>query len=253
MSIGIGEKTYMNWTTWNRHLYAAWAPFYDILVSMLEDKRRRSLELAGIHEDEQVLLLGAGTGLDLNYLPRNLKPTAIDITPAMIRRLRQRAERLNMQVSATVMDGQALLFEDGTFDVVVLHFVLAVMPEPQRALDEAVRVLRPGGRLVILNKCMKDDQTPSIAVRCVNKISRLVATDITFKLKPVLNHPRLNAVHVEQVGFGGLFKIAILEKHSAPVDVPGHHPGVKQSAPDLPPASYTASQTTAFHHPEPAA
>lgn len=243
----------MNWTTWNRHLYAAWAPFYDVLVAMLDDKRQRSLALADIQPDEKVLLLGAGTGLDLNYLPQQLHPTAIDITPAMIKRLRLRAQRLKMDVDARVMDGQSLAFDDGIFDVVILHFVLAVIPDPERALNEAVRVLRPGGRLVVLNKFLRDEHQPSLALRCANKLTRLLATDITYKLKPILQTPGLSCTHVEQVGLGGLFKIAILEK----TDVATPSVDVATESVEVMPGNYIdqparAAARSAGNYPKPA-
>lgn len=204
----------MNWTTWYRHLYALWAPFYDVLVSVLEDKRRQSLKLANIQENESILILGAGTGLDLPYLPRASRPKAVDICPAMMKRLTSRAERLGMDVDAQIMDGQNLLYEDETFDVVILHFVLAVIPDPQKAVQEAIRVTKPGGRLVILNKFLDDDRKPSVALKAANAVARLVATDITFKLRPILETPGLETRHVERLGIGGFFKLAILEKTS---------------------------------------
>lgn len=221
----------MNWTTWNRHLYAAWAPFYDVLVKVLEDKRRQSLKLANIQPDENVLIMGAGTGLDLEYLPVEMRPTAIDICPAMIKRLDKRAARLGMSVDARIMDGQNLDFADNTFDVVLLHFVLAVIPDPKKALQEAIRVTRPGGRLVILNKFLHDERKPSLALKSANSIARLLATDITFKLRPILQTPGLKAQHVEQIGLGGFFKIAILEK-TEQVEPQATETSVIQTAPE---------------------
>lgn len=202
----------MNMTNWNRHLYAAWAPVYDQLVAVLEDKRKKSLEIAAIQPGEKVLLLGAGTGLDLPYLPPSGQITAIDITPGMIKRLRMRAERLKMNVDARVMDGQSLDLPDGEFDVVVLHFVLAVIPDPAKAMREATRVLRPGGRAIILNKFCKDDSHPSFIIRNANRLAKLLLTDITCQLKPLISASGLQRKYVEEVGFGGVFKIAVLTK-----------------------------------------
>lgn len=206
----------INMTDWNRHVYAAWAPVYDQLVAVLEEKRRKSLEIADIQRGEKVLLLGAGTGLDLPYLPPSAEITAIDITPGMIKRLKTRAERLGINVDARVMDGQSLDFPDDSFDVVVLHFVLAVIPEPTRAIQEASRVLRPGGRAIILNKFCKDGSHPSFFIRIANRIARLLLTDITCQLKPLITASGLRRDYVEEIGFGGVFKIAILKKE--PVD-----------------------------------
>lgn len=208
----------LNLTEWNRLLYAAWAPFYDVLVLSLEGKRRKSLELAKVQSTEKVLLIGAGTGLDLKYLHHTADLSAIDITPAMLKRLRARADTLGIQVDAQIMDAQEMDFPDNSFDVVILHFVLAVIPDPVRAIKEVKRVLRPGGRAVILNKFVKDGSEPSVALRLTNKVVRLLATDITCQLAPIINASGMNEVYEEKIGLGGFFKIAILQKEAADYD-----------------------------------
>ncbi len=207
-------------TDWNRIIYAAWAPFYDVLVMALESKRKKSLELARIKPTENVLLLGAGTGLDLKYLPRDASVSAVDITPGMIKRLKKRSDDLGMKVNAQVMDGQALDFPDNSFDVVVLHFVLAVIPNRSLAIKEAARVLRPGGRAVILNKFAKDLSTPSIALRMTNQVARLVITDITCQLAPIVAASGMTKTYEEELGVGGFFKIAVLQKDFVPSPQP---------------------------------
>jgi len=202
----------VNWTQWNRILYSGWAPFYDLLVTGLEDKRRTSLQLADVKPGERVLLLGAGTGLDLKYLPKNAEITAIDITPGMITRLEKRAEKLNLTVDARVMDGQNLEFNSDSFDVVILHFVLAVIPNPTRTIREAQRVLRTGGRAIILNKFAKDEADPSLLLRCANRIARPLITDITVQLAPLVEASGMERVYEKKIGFAGLFKMAILQK-----------------------------------------
>lgn len=209
------EKLMFDASNWNRVRYAVWAPFYDVLVGMLEEKRRRSIELAALQPGEQVLMLGAGTGLDLEYIAPGPRITAIDITPAMISRLRKRASRLKLDVEARVMDGQQLEFPDASFDVVILHFVLAVMPDPARALREVSRVLRPDGRVIVLNKFVPDDRQPSFLSRLLNPLVRIVATDLTCKLGPLLAASDLRIRYQELTGFRGCFKIAILKKEPA--------------------------------------
>ena len=75
-------------------------------------------------------IVGAGTGLDLPLLCPGLQLTAVDLTPAMIRRLTKRAARLELPIDARVMDAHELEFADGSFDVVILHLILAVVPDP---------------------------------------------------------------------------------------------------------------------------
>jgi phosphatidylethanolamine/phosphatidyl-N-methylethanolamine N-methyltransferase len=175
-------------------------------------RRRRSIELAAIEPNERVLLLGAGTGLDLELLPLGANITAIDITPAMIGRLLARAARLGLTVDARVMDGQALDFPSESFDVVVLHAIVAVIPDPVRCMKEAARVLRLGGRAVIYDKFVPDESELPLLLRVLNPLTALVATEVTRKLGPILAQTPLRIIHQESAGMGGFIKIVLARK-----------------------------------------
>jgi ubiquinone/menaquinone biosynthesis C-methylase UbiE len=202
---------------WNRLRYRLWAPVYDVAAMALRGVRRRSLVMLNVQAGERVLLLGAGTGLDLDFLPREARIAAIDITPAMIDRLRRRAERLGLEVDARVMDGQALEFADGSFDAVVLHLILAVIPDPLACAREAARVLRPGGRTAILDKFAPDGRKPPLLLRLANPFLRAVATEVTRQLGPILEAAGLRIVQEERRGPWGFFRMAVAVKGGEPV------------------------------------
>lgn len=199
----------------NRFKYTLWSPVYDRFARVFDRMRRRSLEVASVQPGERVLLLGAGTGLDLEYLPREARITAIDITPAMIERLKHRARELGMDVDVRVMDGQALAFPDASFDTVVLHLIVAVIPYPVRCLREVERVLRPGGRAVVLDKFVPDDREPTLGQRLLNPVMRFFGTEITRKLGVLMSETGLRMVHEEPLAMNGFYKVAVLCKPDA--------------------------------------
>jgi phosphatidylethanolamine/phosphatidyl-N-methylethanolamine N-methyltransferase len=213
-------RGYFNTNCWNRIRYTLWAPVYDLLVSSFTARRRRSVAVASIQAGEHVLIVGAGTGLDLDYLPRQASITAIDITPAMIGRLQKRARRLGLSVEARVMDGQALEFPDATFEVVLLHLILAVIPNPVRCLQEVARVLRPGGRAVIFDKFVSDEAKPAVFLRLLQPAISFLGSEVTRKLGPVVAPTGLRRVHWEPAGLHGLFQIAVFEKPASNVANP---------------------------------
>jgi SAM-dependent methyltransferase len=200
----------LNW--WYRVCYTLWLPFYDQLVRPFGPRRRRALQVLAIQPDERVLIVGAGTGMDLDYLPPGLAVTAIDLTPAMLWRLRRRARRRGIQVDARIMDAQALSFADGSFDAVILHLILAVVPAPARCLGEAERVLRPGGRAIVLDKFLPEDVRFGPVLRLVNLPMKLLGTNLHRRLRPLIEGTNLRIAHEEPAGMSGFFKIVLLRK-----------------------------------------
>jgi phosphatidylethanolamine/phosphatidyl-N-methylethanolamine N-methyltransferase len=199
---------------WNRLRYTAWAPLYDAFarVAGFSGARRQSIERLGLREGDRVLIAGAGTGLDLDFLPPALAITAIDVTPAMLRRLTRRAARAGRPVSAQVMDARSLAFPDASFDAVIMHLILAVMPEPERGLKEAARVLKPGGRIAVFDKFLRDDEQPSRARRLLNLVSRPLFSDINRRLGPLVRGTGLIVERDEPAALDGVFRSVTLSK-----------------------------------------
>lgn len=199
---------------WNRLRYTFWAPMYDAMARAagFEAARRRSIEQLHLRRGQRVLIDGAGTGLDLEYLPREIDVTAIDITPAMLNRLKSRAARTGASVSARIMDARQLAFPDASFDAVVMHLILAVMPEPDRGLREAARVLKPGGRMAVFDKFLRDDERVSFKRRILNAIAKPLFSDMNRRLGPLVAGTGLAIESDTPAAFGGMYRVATLYK-----------------------------------------
>ncbi len=104
------------------------------------------LDAAGVHEGTALLDIGTGPGTVVGpALDRGAVVHAIDVTPAMI----EQARRRYPQIDARVANASSLPFPDQSFDAVTLPFRLHHMAEPMKALAEAHRTLRPGGRVAL--------------------------------------------------------------------------------------------------------
>lgn len=201
----------INTNRWNRIRYTAVAPLYDAVVRFGR-QRRRSIGLLALQPGERVLIVGAGPGPDLPFIPPGVEVVAGDITPAMVRRLEERANELGCWVTAGVMDGQKLPIPDASFDAVILHLIVAVIPDPVACLREAARVLKPGGRAVIFDKFASDSGRVSKVRRALNLITNVVATDITRQLRPLLEKAGLTLIYREPAALHGFFEIALVRR-----------------------------------------
>ncbi len=175
----------MNTNGWNRIRYTLYAPIYDRIVRSFNTSRKRSIQLLELKAGERVLLVGAGTGEDIQYIPEGVEITAVDITPAMVEHIRRKAVTLKRPVQAEVMDGQALELASESFDAVVLHLILAVIPDPIACIREAARVLKPGGRAVIFDKFLPEKEQPSLLRHLLNWITNFAFSNINRKLEPI--------------------------------------------------------------------
>jgi ubiquinone/menaquinone biosynthesis C-methylase UbiE len=167
-----------------KHSYTLGAPFYDtLLTAATRGCRKRSLAaLAGDGPPRDVLLMGVGTGLDLPHLPPQHRYVGLDLTASMLKRARPRA--IGLHFTPLRGDAQHLPFHDASFDVAVLHLILAVVPAPTLCLAEAARVLKPGGELLVFDKFLKPGEAGW--KRLLNPLTRHVATRLDVVFEDVL-------------------------------------------------------------------
>jgi phosphatidylethanolamine/phosphatidyl-N-methylethanolamine N-methyltransferase len=134
--------------------YARWAPVYDMVFGPVFENARRMAVAASERAGGRILEVGVGTGISLPYYSPPRRVVGIDISERMLAQARRRvvADGLGHVESLHVMDAEHLAFPADSFDVVVAQYVVNTVPNPEAALDEFLRVLRPGGELVIINR-----------------------------------------------------------------------------------------------------
>jgi phosphatidylethanolamine/phosphatidyl-N-methylethanolamine N-methyltransferase len=133
--------------------YGRWAPIYDLVFGKVFDHGRQSTIAEADRIGGRVLDVGVGTGLSLSDYARTTKVCGVDISEPMLRKAQNRVRALKLANVETlaVMDATNLAFKDGSFDAVVAQYVITAVPDPEGALDDFVRVLRPGGELILVN------------------------------------------------------------------------------------------------------
>lgn len=103
-----------------------------------------------------MLEIAIGTGLNLPCYPKGITLAGIDLSPAMLRIARDRARALDMAVSLREASADALPFPGASFDTVLCTVSLCNIPDDKAAIAEMFRVLRPGGRLILLDHVASD-------------------------------------------------------------------------------------------------
>jgi ubiquinone/menaquinone biosynthesis C-methylase UbiE len=200
----------VNTNAWNRLRYSFWAPLYDLVGRRFDAHRQASLRLLDPKAGERILIVGAGTGGDLPFVPPGCLVVANDLTPAMLTRARA---RLRPGLHLVLSDGHELAFRTQSFDAVVLHLILAVIPDPDRCLQEVARVLRSGGRIAVFDKFVRS-RRPSAFLRMVNLVANLLFTDVTRRFEDILDRSGSSLVvsHDESALAGGFFRYILLRK-----------------------------------------
>ena len=144
------SSTARRWRRGEVH-HPLFAALYDRLTGPLErgvlGPHRASLlgELEG-----HVLEVGAGTGANLPHLRRVTRLMAAEPDAAMRKRLARKLAAAHVPVEVTDAAAESLPFPDATFDAVVFTCVLCTVADPEAAVAEARRVLKPAGRLIVL-------------------------------------------------------------------------------------------------------
>jgi ubiquinone/menaquinone biosynthesis C-methylase UbiE len=194
-----------------KHSYTLIAPFYDaFLDAATRGARRRSLARLAAEPPRDVLVNGVGTGLDLPHLPPQHRYTGLDLTRAMLKRALPRASALDFR--SVQGDAQRLPFADASFDVVVLHLILAVVPEPIRCLQESARVTRRGGTLLVFDKFLRPNEKAYLK-RAMNPLARRVATRLDVRFEVLLAQvPALALESDEPALAGGWFRLLRLRR-----------------------------------------
>ena len=167
------------------------------------DRFSRGSEEAGVRELRQklivgatgrVLEIGAGTGANLPHYNGSIESLVVtEPEPPMLRRLQRRAREHVPAAQVLRAPAEDLPFEDDSFDTVVSTLVLCGVDDQPRALREARRVLRPGGRLLFLEHVRADDPALARLQDRMNWLNRLV-------VGCDCNRPTLATIEAE--GFG---------------------------------------------------
>ncbi len=172
-------------------------------LPFLAEQRRRALA----DVEGAILEIGFGTGLNLPCYPEHVRRiTTVDPNPGMNRLAMGRIARSGIEVDRRTLGGESLPFPSGGFDCVVSTWTMCSIPDVGRALGEAYRVLRPGGRLVFLEHGLSPDPGVRRWQRRLNPIEGILADGcrLDLDIEALVRARPFDRVEVERFELKGL-------------------------------------------------
>jgi ubiquinone/menaquinone biosynthesis C-methylase UbiE len=154
-----------------------------------------------------VLEIAAGTGRNLRYYPPDARLTVIELSPEMLALAHREATALGREADLRLGDAQALEFPDEHFDTVVCTLGLCTIPNDRAAVREARRVLRPGGRFVLLEHVRSPVRSVRAAERLLEPI--MLRFEHDHLLREPLDHLQAEGFEIERVARS---KLGIVER-----------------------------------------
>lgn len=206
-------------TALTKSRYDRQATSYDRRTALMERLAFRHLrrQIWSRVDGGNVLEVGIGTGANMPYYLRGIQVTGIDLSSGMLAQARERAERDGVAVRLGEMDAQDLRFPQATFDSAVSTCVFCSVPDPVRGLREVYRVLKPSGRLIMLEHV----RGPGLLGPLFDLVNPLVVRVSGANInRRTVENVRLAGFAIESVEsrFAGIMKVIVARKGPSVVD-----------------------------------
>lgn len=200
-----------------KRIYATWAKFYDRIYQRLLARPQREAVAAACACGPDILEIGVGTGLTLPYFTPGSRVLGADLSLDMLRVANRKVAtlRLGHVRGLMVMDACRLGFAAERFDAVTAQFVITLVPDPEQALAEMDRVLKPGGEIIVSSRLVDDGGLLAPLWAGLAPLARAVGWSSDFKVSRLTGWAaatgRYETAHVGR----GYFKVVRLKKLSS--------------------------------------
>lgn len=199
--------------------YAKWAPIYDAVCGPVMLKGRRAAAAAARAVGGKILEVGVGTGLSFDDYDASTEITGIDLSRPMLAKARAKmaSGRYPWVGDVQEMDAHAMTFADATFDCVVAQFVITLVENPEKVLSECHRVVKPGGRIILVNHLYSEKGLAAAVERWAAVKTRNLGLRPEFPFARLQAWAHANSVRIERRKLApfGIYTLVTFERTTA--------------------------------------
>ncbi|MBM4315630.1 MAG: class I SAM-dependent methyltransferase, partial [Deltaproteobacteria bacterium] len=184
------------------------APFYNFMEAIPERRFRPWRKKLTSKAKGAILEIGVGTGKNFSHYPQGACVTGIELADRMLVIARQKAAELGLSFDLREGDVQNLEFPDHSFDTAIATFVFCSVPDPVRGLKELRRVVKPAGRILLLEHVRIDRPVIGRFMDCLNPlVVRIIGANINRRTVENVQKAGLCVEEIEHLGMMGLVKM----------------------------------------------
>jgi phosphatidylethanolamine/phosphatidyl-N-methylethanolamine N-methyltransferase len=190
--------------------YRRYAHSYDhIFGPVLHPGRKAVVDALDCQPGQRVLEVGVGTGLSLPLYPDYVDVVGIDISEDMLEQARQRVREMELYHVSSVlrMDAENMSLEADMFDIVVAMYVVSVVSDPLRLVEEMKRVCRPGGKIVIVNHFRSKRKVIAGMETLISPLSKYIGFRPNLNLESFLLRAGLDVIEERRTNAFGYWTI----------------------------------------------
>jgi len=195
-------------------IYDLWSRCYDDTFGKLVHKRQvRAIEALAPASGEWVLDLGIGTGITLAELPAGVPFVGMDLSAGMLTKAHAKAREL-ARPRTHLIQGDALdpPFAEQAFDHVLVTHTVSVVSDPPRLMRWCAHLVKPGGRVVVLNHFKSTRRSIALAERAANPLCTRLGWRSDLSLEDCLGDAGLHIIHNFKLHAGDVWRIVVLER-----------------------------------------
>ncbi|MBF0515863.1 MAG: methyltransferase domain-containing protein [Nitrospirae bacterium] len=189
--------------------------FYPALMLPIRPWRSKAIKMLDFHTGDRVIVPGVGSGHDISSIPKDVHIDGVDISDVMlgIGRLKLKLFGRDKHVTLNKMDAENLLFDDNTFDKAILSLFLTVVFDAKKAFKEIVRVVKPGGQILIFDHLFRKGDVPGIITKPIDAVLSYSFASVARVLDDIIEGQPVTVGKIVKGDPVGFIKGFLLVKH----------------------------------------